>query len=166
MKKHIVKLTAACVAITLGVVIGTHLSSQADGADAKPGSADDPVVTKSYVDQLFKQMGGELPAGGDNGEAGIAAAMEVVLVPAGKKIVAEEEGTEFIVRSGRAVAYSADKDGISNLTAGKDLTNGTAASKNHLLLSPRPGRGVTPDPKVQNNTLIVLVKGKHAITAY
>ncbi len=89
--------------------------------------------------------------------------MKVVTVAAGKKLLATEEGTEFIVRSGKAVAYSEEKDGISNLTSGTDLVNGKAVANNNLILSPRAGRGITPDSSVSNNKLIVLVKGKYQL---
>ncbi|XEC95358.1 hypothetical protein AB6A23_01910 [Paenibacillus tarimensis] len=122
----------------------------------KPGSIDDPVVTKSYVDAVLKQ------GGGSNGGTA-AASLQIVTVPLGKTIIANEEGTEFIVRSGKALAYSADKDGISDLTQGADLTNGKPITNNHLILSPRVGRGLSPDPLVKNNKLIVLVRGSYEL---
>ncbi|WP_028559262.1 hypothetical protein [Paenibacillus pinihumi] len=151
-----VKLFAAISILSVGAVIGTVWHSEAIGSQVTPGTAEDPVVTKSYVDQLLKQNGG---GSNQNPGSGNTAAMQVVTVPEGKTIVATQEGTEFIVRSGKALAYSEEKDGISNLTVGTDLTNGKAVANNHLILSPRAGRGIVPDAKVKNNKLIVLVKG-------
>ncbi|GGF91625.1 hypothetical protein [Paenibacillus abyssi] len=175
MRKASLKLIVAVACIGAGILIGTNWSSEADSA-LKPGSIDDPVVTKSYVDQLFKQSGGSAgggtgSTGGNTGSAGnspvgnnaAGASLEVVTVPLGKLLIAKEEGTEFVVRSGKALVYSADKDGISNLTEGMDLTNGKAITNNHLLLSPRVGRGITPDPLVNNNRLIVLVRGSYEL---
>ena len=125
-------------------------------SSTSPGSIDDPVVTKSYVDQAIAQ------GAGGHGESA-SAALEIVTVPSGKTLVAAEEGTEFIVRAGRAIAYSVDKDGISDLTDGMDLTNGKSVSNNHLIVSPRIGRGIAPDPAIVGNQIIVMVRGSHEV---
>ncbi|MFC3789395.1 hypothetical protein ACFOQM_11520 [Paenibacillus sp. GCM10012307] len=155
-----IRLFAVISILLIGVVIGTVWNSEAIGSQVAPGTAEDPVVTKSYVDQLFKQNGGGSSSAGPDS---VNTAMQVVTVPAGKTLVATQEGTEFIVRSGKALAFSEDKDGISNLTLGADLTNGKAVANNHLILSPRAGRGIVPDDKVKNNKLIVLVKGGYEL---
>jgi len=146
-------------AIIGGVIIaGTQLTSlQAAGTASTPGSIDDPVVTKSYVDQAIANGG----AAGGSGGASEAASLEIVTVPSGKILTATEEGTEFIVRAGRAIAFSADKDGISDLTEGADITDGKRVSNNHLIVSPRPGRGIAPDPAAAGNQIIVMVRGAY-----
>lgn len=120
-----------------------------------PGSIDDPVVTKSYVDQAIAKGGG--------GGTSASAALEIVTVPSGKTLVAAEEGTEFIVRAGKAIAFSADKDGISDLTDGMDLTDGKSVANNHLIVSPRVGRGIAPDPAITGNQIIVMVRGSYEV---
>lgn len=150
------KLIAAVALLSGGIILGAAWQSNANGSQAVPGSVEDPVVTKSYVDKLLSQNGGTSSSAANT-------AMQVVSVAAGKKLLATEEGTEFIVRSGKAIAYSEDKDGISNLTSGTDLVNGKAVANNNLLLSPRAGRGITTDSSVSNNKLIVLVKGGYQL---
>lgn len=160
-----------------GILAGSVLSTSADGvaSGGSPGSADDPVVTKSYVDQqIQKALNGGLPVAnhgnagqgsesGQPGDAGqsVSKELQIVDVKVGEKLIAKG-GTEFIVRAGKAVVYSLDENGISDLTDGKDIKNGQAVTNNHLLLFPRDGRGVMADPG-QKNGLTVMVRGNYEI---
>ncbi|WP_224725718.1 hypothetical protein [Paenibacillus vietnamensis] len=116
-------------------------------------------MTKSYVDEQLAKLN-EGSSGGDSGTVG-ETALEVVTVPSGKTLMAGQ-GTEVIVRVGKAIVYSSDSNGIADLTGGEDLKNGTAITKNHLILFPRAGRGILPDP-AQTNGLTVLVRGSYTI---
>ncbi len=161
MKKMMVRLTIGAVLVSTGLVIGMMNSNtiEADGVSTSPGSVEDPVVTKSYVDEQLAKLGGGTPGGGTTPVA--ESALEVVTVPAGKTLMAGQ-GTEVIVRVGKAIAYSSDASGIADLTGGTDLTKGKAVPTNHLLLFPREGRGILPDPN-QKNGLTVLVKGSYTL---
>ncbi|WP_053377579.1 hypothetical protein [Paenibacillus sp. FJAT-27812] len=156
-----VRLTIGAVLVSTGLVIGMMNSNtiEADGVSTSPGSVEDPVVTKSYVDEQLAKLGGGTPGGGTTPVA--ESALEVVTVPAGKTLMAGQ-GTEVIVRVGKAIAYSSDASGIADLTGGTDLTKGKAVPTNHLLLFPREGRGILPDPN-QKNGLTVLVKGSYTL---
>lgn len=138
--------------------VGVNFASplEAESNALTPGSAEDPVVTKSYVDEQLAKAGG-----GSTETPGANTALEVVTVPAGKTLMAGQ-GTEVIVRVGKAIAYSSDASGIADLTGGTDLTKGKAVPTNHLLLFPREGRGILPDPN-QKNGLTVLVKGSYTL---
>ncbi|GFN32671.1 hypothetical protein [Paenibacillus xylaniclasticus] len=171
MKKAVLKLTMAVVLLGGGILLGTQWTSTAlgDGDQPTPGSVNDPVVTKSYVDQAVAQQSGgitseqvqhmleqlreELSSSSDD--------VVIVSVPNGKTLIAND-GAEFVVRAGKAVAYSADANGISDLTDGQDITNGNRVPNNHLILFPRGGRGVMPDP-AQKNGLTVLVRGQYEL---
>lgn len=140
------KITVFIVALAL------IAATAAVGAETyEPGSADDPVVTKSYVDSqiaLLKSSGGGLPA----------VAFEAVFVEKGKKLIGGA-GTEIILRSGGALAIDNGVDGLSDLTGGKDLKGGFAVEKNHLLLVPRDdGRGISAETDIW-----ILVKGSYTI---
>ncbi|MFC4769990.1 hypothetical protein [Effusibacillus consociatus] len=102
--------------------------------DAVPGSADDPVVTKSYVDSKL--------AGGTPGTA--AGSFAVVKMQQGQILKASTEaGLEVILRNGTATAISGPGGGLSDVTAGVDLNTGNAVATNHLLLFARnDGRGL------------------------
>jgi hypothetical protein len=161
LKKMMVRLAIGAVLVSTGLAIGILNSNtiEADGVSSSPGSVEDPVVTKSYVDEQLAKLGGGSTGGGTTPVAD--SALEVVTIPSGKTLMAGQ-GTEVIVRVGKAIAYSSDASGIADLTGGTDLTKGKAIPTNHLLLFPREGRGILPDPN-QKNGLTVLVKGSYTL---
>ncbi|MGO4538695.1 hypothetical protein [Paenibacillus sp. 2TAB19] len=162
MKQKLMRVLVASVLIGAGVWIGVSLGSplEAESNTLTPGSVEDPVVTKSYVDeQLAKINGGG--SGGSGGGSSASATLEVVAVPAGKTLLAGA-GTEVIVRVGKALAYSVDTNGVADLTDGTELKKGTPVPANHLLIFPREGRGIQPDP-AQKNGLTVLVRGSYVL---
>jgi hypothetical protein len=101
------KFTPANITIAvLVILLVTSFLVNTSNADtnSNPGSVDDPIVTKGYVDdtvtKLVQQEVEKLgPIGG-----GSSAKIEVVTVPFGTKVIVEDGG-ELIVRSGKAVAY-------------------------------------------------------------
>lgn len=189
------KKTRVFLIITLIAMILTMTLAIGFGAGT-PGSEDDPIVTKGYVDQAIKEMeewfedlfekqedGLEAlkddveaaeknvtalqkdvkalkEKAGSTGETGsgepaeepknevnddpapVSTGWQVVQVPA-KTTVVGETGTEMILRSGSATAVDNGKNGISDLTGGKDLRMGQSITLNHLLLIPgSDGRGI------------------------
>lgn len=163
------KIATAVVLIGGSVWAGSLLNMQAEGAGTTPGTADDPVVTKSYVDQAIQQaIGGgggsstpSTPSTGGSGSSSSEAGIQIVDVKPGKILVAAA-GAEFIVRSGKAVIYSADSNGVADLTDGKDISNGGAVANNHLLSFPREGRGIQVQEGDTHN-LTVMVRGGYQI---
>ncbi len=116
MNKTLILLIALFVIATAGLVVAFGDTA------ATPGSTEDPVVTKSYVDAKT--------------------VYQVVHMQAGQKMVGKA-GTELIVRSGEVTAIDNGVDGLSDITGGTDLKTGTTCKINHLLLVPRDdGRGV------------------------
>ncbi len=186
--KPYMKVSLAALAIGVGVWVGSVYSNTAIGAGtSQPGTADDPVVTKSYVDQqIQKALGGGTntgsgnSSGSNNGSAGTgnsgstggdtslpplvsgaSDAVEIVTVKPGQQLIGKS-GAEFIVRSGKAVIVSEGTNGVADLTDGIDLTNGQAAPTNHLLSFPRDGRGITV---LEGNkySLTVMVRGGYTL---
>ncbi len=142
--------------------VNWYQSAYADVQQTTPGLADDPIVTKSYVDQKIAELTNGGTAGGNTGANPAAASkLEVVTVPFGAKLMVGAGG-EVVVRTGKAVAFSSDTNGLSDLTAGADIASGMAIATNHLILFPRDGRGIEPDPK-QKNGLTVLVRGGYKV---
>ncbi|NCB41869.1 MAG: hypothetical protein EOM59_04540 [Clostridia bacterium] len=138
----VIFVVAALVVASIGIAV-------IFGSESGAGTAADPVVTKSYVDALFASISE------GNSSAG---AFQVVEVQAGAKLIGEA-GTEMILRGGKATAIDNGKDGISDLTAGKDLKTGTSVSMNHLLLIPKDdGRGILCTIRSW-----VMVKGEYEI---
>ncbi|MCT1403923.1 hypothetical protein M4D81_33490 [Paenibacillus sp. p3-SID867] len=164
--KSYLKVSMAALAIGAGIWIGAVFSNTATGAGTTPGTADDPVVTKSYVDQQIQQAlnggggGSTNPTNPTQPSQGTDEVKNVALKPG--KILIADAGTEFIVRSGNAVIYTEVSSGVADLTDGKDLLNGETAPKNHLLSFPREGRGIQVK-EGQTINLIVMVRGGYTI---
>lgn len=140
----------------------------------EPGSADDPVVTRSFVEEYVTRAlqgltpaapgaPGTVPAAPGTGVAAPPPAplpLEVVQLAPGQRLVAEG-GTEIILRTGKVKVATepASLGGLSDLTAGRDVANGQDVAANHLLLVPRSdGRGV-----VATTAAILLVRGAFAV---
>jgi len=151
MIRNLGKIALAAALFGSGLGIGTVVVSQADGliTTNAPGSANDPIVTKSYVDEAIRKAAGNFGGG--------QAALAIVTLNNGERLVVSG-GTEVILRSGKAEVISDDGEGASDLTAGEDLRPGKAVQKNHLLLFPRDNRGI----KAQGSA-IVLVRGGYTI---
>lgn len=146
------KYVAGSVTLAAAIIFGSSLT-QTTLADSgvQPGSANDPVVTKSYVDEQIKNLGG-------GGEGGSSSAIAVVTLNKGQVLVANN-GSEFILRVGQATAMSKDGNGIPDVTLGKDIANGTAISKNSLLIFPAAGRGIT----AVSEEIVVMVRGGYTV---
>ena len=121
--------------IAFGIMLclgGTVLAA----AGLDPGSSNDPLVTKSYVDSLF-----ESSSSSEN-------PFEIIQLTTGKTILAHA-GCQLILRSGTAIINSyTSPDGIENgvqdITDGVDLKGNEPCPMNHMLLVPRTDtRGIT-----------------------
>ncbi|MFD0590644.1 hypothetical protein ACFQZE_21885 [Paenibacillus sp. GCM10027627] len=167
MKQKFVKLIGAVLLVSAGICVGLATAKPSEANSAiTPGSIEDPVVTKSYVDEQLAKLGAGGSTGGGNGNgnnngSGTSAALEVVEVPVGKTLIALA-GAEAVVRVGKAVAYSSDSNGISDLTDGTDIKSGKDVPANHLIWFPRDGRGIQGHPD-EKKPLTVLVKGDYTI---
>ena len=131
MKKRLISLSVVVVALFAAVV-----------SAAQPGTQEDPLVTKSYLENIIAQE----------------TQFRVVEVQAGKSVIGDA-GTEMILRMGTCTVIGTQSGGVSDVTMGYDLANGTSVQGNHLLIVPRAdGRGI----KTHTYTL-VMIKGKYTI---
>ncbi|BCG61360.1 hypothetical protein [Paenibacillus sp. URB8-2] len=192
--KPLWKITFAAVLLAGGIWAGSIVSNTAQGADVgnQPGTADDPVVTKSYVDQQIQKVlqGGivtspvatkspspsptaaanSTPATTKPTATAIASPVpntgsgndSIIVDVKPGQTLIASAGAEFIVRAGKAVIYSQDSNGVADLTDGLDLTNGQTAPSNHLLSFPRDGRGIAVQDG-QTLGLVVMVRGGHTL---
>lgn len=119
----------------VGIGIGIMLiGTMAYAANSEPGTINDPLVTKSYVDQKIAELG-EMGSTQNN-------TYEVVFVPAGKVILGKQ-GSEMILRSGIAKAIDSTGGGLQDMTDGTDVVGGQTIAKYHLMIIPREdGRGI------------------------
>lgn len=154
-------------------------------------SATDPLISKSYLEQVFKvQYDNQINAlnktiadlaakiealedqGGTNTPApsDTDATYKVVRVTKGQRIVCNKSNdisTEIILRAGLAKAIAAysdhndpDAQGLSDLTASKELLNGDDLTINHYVIVPRgDGRGVL----VVSDEAYFMIRGPYTI---
>ncbi len=129
-RRAILMLAAVCVLFTAVVYA------------AQPGSEDDPLVTKSYLESIMSQE----------------TKFKVVEVPAGKSVICSA-GTEMILRMGTCNIIGTQKGGVSDVTMGYDLADGSAVQGNHLLIVPLDdGRGVRT-----STDCLIMIKGGYTI---
>lgn len=142
---------------TVTTMVGALLVGTTTAANSgAPGSVDDPLVTKSYVDQQISKVSGS-PGGGGSVDADTT--LKVVQLQTGQKLIGHA-GTEIIVRTGQAKGLlSPGGDGLSDVTAGVDI-KGTNVPTNHLILIPRSdGRGI----QVTKGPSSIMVRGSYEI---
>ncbi|UMZ75088.1 hypothetical protein [Natranaerofaba carboxydovora] len=167
-------LTVILVIFAWQVVLG--------GTYGEPGSEDDPLLTKSYIDEVlipeleenFEEMIGEYidreeldkeeaeepDIDGEEGEEVEEGksfdVFEIVELEEDERLIAGESA-EIISRTGEGVIMDSDSGGISDLTKGVDLREGDDVPLNHHLLVPRAdGRGVEAD-----TYMILMVRGEY-----
>ncbi|GFN34308.1 hypothetical protein [Tepidimicrobium xylanilyticum] len=133
---------------------------------SEPGSETDPLVSLSYlekkIDELKQYIDNRLLNIGENNN--LSNTFVVVEISSGQSIIGKG-GTEIILRGGtgngpgKAKIVAMGKDGLSDLTDGKDLKRGEEVPLNHLLIVPRDdGRGVHAI-----NDSVFLVRGEYEI---
>ena len=130
------------------------------GNNTLPTIDRDAIVAE--VMQYFEEKYGDLlraAGAGTGATAGEVVPFHILLIPIGSSLIAEE-GAEFILRGGQATAITG-VDGLVDVTAGQDITNGQRIPTNHLLLVPRSdGRGF-----VANTDTWVMIKGGYTIVS-
>ena len=178
-------LAAGLAALTIVAVCAIPGSTRVS-ASANPGTAADPLVSRSYVDERFNQLlsiindgssSTQQPSANTSKDELVAEVMKQledyyvakmgtstaqsytpVSLRAGE-ILLGAEGTEIILRSGSATAYTLVANGLSNVTDGSELGMGVPLSVNHLLIVSRAdGRGVRA-----GSDAWLLVKGGYTI---
>ena len=136
----------------------------------EPGSATDPLVTLSYlndvflgqimtkVDQKIAARNSQLlqQSGGAGGMSGVEFA--VVTLSKGQ-VLTGDIGCEVMLRVGTASCVSPSNPGLIDETTAASLNNGGALAANHLSMMTIEGRGV----KAGSDTPKLLVRGSYTI---
>jgi hypothetical protein len=154
--------------IGISAILGAlYIGTTASANTVLPGSVDDPLITKSYLDEqvakikseLLTQLGQDGGGTGSPGTPEITSTLVVEKLETGQSLIAGA-GAEFIVRTGHAVGImSKDGNGIPDVTDGTDI-KGTKVPLNHLLLFPRDdGRGI----KVIKGPSHIMIRGSYEI---
>ncbi|QUH30136.1 hypothetical protein [Vallitalea guaymasensis] len=183
MGKKGYRIIICCLLLIVTGVLYT--STKASSVD--PGTIQDPLVTKSYVDEKIAQISNNQGSSSGNnqntntdidyakiysevsmyidgklegiGDNTATAKFEIIELEAGQKLICKDS-TEVILRAGSATIIGNETgDGISDITIGIDLAMGVVVPKNHLLIVPRDdGRGLQIATKAY-----VMVKGEYSV---
>lgn len=179
-KKPLLIMICVILLITIGFV---YDQTRAVGND--PGTIGDPLVTKSYVDELnaklVAKIDQKLPATQPSGSGNTVpnnmteiykyiddklvqtqpTGYVVVEINAGQKLICEES-TELILRTENAnviAIASAAGDGLTDITSGENIEGGETIMANHLIIIARTdGRGLLASKKSY-----IMVKGKYTV---
>ena len=139
---------------------------------ADPGSKKDPLVTLSYLEEVFfgevmdkvdeeidqrnKDIAKEVSAtveGSSGGES-----FHVVTLEKGQ-ILMGEIGCEVMLRVGTAVCYADSAPGLIDETNASTLNDGAALERNHMYMMTIEDRGV----EATADTVKVLVRGGYTV---
>jgi hypothetical protein len=150
--------------LTMLLMISVYFNiTAAAEATPEPGSDQDPIVSKSYVDssiaayaqeldsvrsqnanllnrislqeQTIKALQSELDKlKSTGGVSSTAKGFEAVTVKAGQTLLTGS-GTELVLRSGKAAVIKGTKGSLMDVNTAKELASGAALAINHLNLS-------------------------------
>lgn len=124
------------IILTAAVLVLTFRAGAAAGSqNGTPGSINDPLVTKSYLDARIEQI--------ENGNAAVSAGMTKLTLSKGD-IVAGGEGTTFVLIEGSA---SVSGNGIINITGGEVMGDGMTMSKYSTFLSTDSNGAIRSDSR-------------------
>lgn len=117
----------------------------------EPGSDQDPLVSKSYVDTCIQKLqteNTEIKKLLANQNSSGNSSFEAISLEAGQ-VMYTGAGTEIVLRTGKASAVKGPQGGVlCDVTSAKDLANGIVLNTNHLLISSRDdGRGIKANSK-------------------
>lgn len=148
------------------VILSAALMTAAMAAEV--GSAGDPLVTLSYLNDVFREEILELVdskiqerdrglAGGQTGSA-YGDTFSVVTLENGQ-VLTGEIGCEVMLRVGTAVCVASSSPGLIDETSAGTLAGGGALVQNHLYMMTVEGRGVLATAA----TTKLLVRGSYTI---
>ena len=165
---------AAAAMILLGA------AALAEGDDPTPGGQGDPLVTLSYLEQVYtgyisdllhRDLDAQVQAMETGLEQRIAAleeaSREARTVSAGTyrlvileegQILTGDRGIELILRIGDAAVAAGNSPGLVDTTAGSSLEDGESLEKNHLYLITIPENGVRA-----SGHAVFMVRGEYVI---
>lgn len=139
------RFSPAVIAVSVILLFGVALAGAA--GIGEPGSADDPLVTRSYVEsQMNSRVQGQV---NDTvkAHADKYMAWKVADLSPGQQLEAKA-GAEIIVRAGRTLVVDPVGSGIPDVTKGGNIIAGQVVELDHLLIVPRTdGRGISAQTK-------------------
>ena len=130
--------------IAVGLLAVTFAAAAVVSASS-PGSEEDPLISKSYVDSNIIPYVDKVST------------FTVISVPAGSIFIGDA-GCELILRMGTATVVATEKGGLCDTTIGGDWPTGSSVPANHNLIVPlSDGRGIIAETDV-----VLMVKGSYS----
>lgn len=149
-----------CAVIAVALIAGASVY-----AATTYGTKDDPLVTKSYLDdtltpELMAQFKTQLNSALAAQQSGSTAegTFEVVTLSKGQTLTGKV-GCEILLRIGTAAVAASSSPGLVDTTSGGTLDSGGALTANHLYMVSIAGNGV----KATAAAVKVLVSGSYTI---
>jgi hypothetical protein len=166
MKLHI-RIFTSLLILVLTVSVCLNIVLAVSDTSPEPGSDQDPLVSKSYVDMNVAGKNAEILQLQEDVKALKAVkpvestqGFTAISLEAGQ-VLYTGSGSEVILRSGKASALSGKDGGLADTTSAKDLANKMTVAANHMIISARDdGRGL------KASTLCwLLIRGAYTINA-
>ena len=165
MKKILTRFLVLVLALS---ALGMTMAAAAD-----PGSSKDPLVTLSYLEDVFfdailekvderiKERDEKIAEkiSGTSGEAASDAQTFTVVTLTEGQILTGDIGCEVMLRVGTAQCSAPSAPGLINTTTGDVLNNGGELAVNHLYMATIADRAVTATAA----TVKVLVRGDYSV---
>ncbi len=147
MSKQQIKKIGIIAVILIICGLGIFQAGMTVGAanSAEPGSVNDPLITKSYLDSYMANYSG--------GEA--SASYVKVTLSKGSTIIGKT-GTEILLYSGSANAYAKGSD-LVNVSLGEAVADGLTLGKYCVYVCPDSDAGLTAVSDV-----VLFVKGEYS----
>ena len=143
-KKKISIILVIVIVGALGIFKAGMMVGAAD--EPKPGSVNDPLITKSYLESYIANLG--------LSGSGTASGYTKVVLQKGSTLIGSE-GTEIMLYSGSANSYV--KDGqLVNVTIGEAYDDGMTLGKFCVYVCPDKSSGI-----VAMSDVVVYVKGNY-----
>ena len=149
----------ALTALVLTAAISGGVAAFAAGTG---GSADDPLVTLSYLNDVFApSLNDTVDKAVAANEAALKQDLDDAISEWNTKIqgLTGQVGCEIMLRVGTATCVASGAPGLVDSTGGTTLANGNALVTNHLYLVTVDTRGVTATA----DTVKLLVRGSYTI---
>ena len=135
---------------------------------ASVGSSKDPLITLSYLEEVFmdevlERVDDKIDERNDElasklGGSGGGDSFTVVTLSNGQTLVGDI-GCEVMLRVGTAVCVAPSSPGLIDESSAATLNNGGALATNHLYMMTIEGRGV----QATSDTVKVLARGSYAV---
>lgn len=150
------------IVVLFAVLVGAALSAAVYAA-VSYGTKDDPLISKSYLDEVLQprleaDFQAELDAAIEGVENAGSGDFIVITLKSGQTVTCGV-GCELMLRIGSAVAQGPDYPVLVDTTSGQSVASGSEMKTNHLYMVTIAGNGF----KATAGTTKLLIKGDYTV---